>query len=284
MAKENVVSIELEKISNKFDVRTKLDDDRMLQFAGMYESGMELPPITVVKTGDDSYAYVDGRHRGAARAFLDLKNVMAVVLNGSLSENPAELFARALEANWGGSKPPTRSDIEHTITRMLECGVSQTSIRERLQFLPGGALKAYISAARTNITRRKISRALDEIGEGYSLTDAAKRAGLKEEILKDVVKGNKRKFGHSRNDEDEYLNALLGYVSTQLRATNTGISKKMTFLLEKVELGEVSSKNAAKVLLAWKEHLRKTSLRITDWQSRLNALEMGMEKSVSVGD
>ena len=80
MAKQKTTMLPLASITNRFDVRTKLDDDRVLQLMGCYESGIELPPITVVELGQDTYAYVDGRHRGAARQYLNLEDVEAVIL------------------------------------------------------------------------------------------------------------------------------------------------------------------------------------------------------------
>src|ERR1017187_9463366 len=142
MPKEKTVMVPISQIDNRFDVRTKLDDDQVLQLAGCYEAGMDLPPIRITPIGEDRYAYVDGRHRGTARDFCGYKDIEAIIIANP--NDPAELYAQALQANWGGSKPPTREDISHTIMRLLELKVTQTEIRERLAFLPAGSLKAYI--------------------------------------------------------------------------------------------------------------------------------------------
>ena len=269
--------VPISAISNKFDVRTSLDEDRILQLAGCYESGMPLPPVKLVQLTEDTYAYVDGRHRGAAREFLNLTDVEAIIIE---SNDYAELFAIALEDNYGGSKPPTRVDIVHTIIRLLEVGATQTAIRQRLSFIAAGSLKAYISDARSIIMKRKISKALDYVGEGFTIPDAAKKSGVPEESLKDIISGKKGKWGKSRSSEKEFAIAVKAHISNELRSANGSISKKIEFLLSKVELGEVSYKEAYDVIRAWGEHLRKTAIRISDWKARLNAIAGEQDKVI----
>jgi hypothetical protein len=280
--KPKVVMIPLAQITNRFDVRTKLDEDRVLQLMGCYEAGQELPPIEVVQFADDGYAYVDGRHRGAARAYCNFTDIAAIVIDNP--NDPAELFARALEANYGGSKPPTRDDITHTVVRMLELGATQTAIRERLQFLPVGALKAYIASARGSIMKRKIAKAMDDIGDGLTIDTVAARYRIPLDSLKDVVKGKKGKWGKGRSTEAELAIAFKSYISTELRAANSGISKKMEFMLQKVDAGEMSYKAAKGVIHAWSEHLRKTGIRVMDWNARLDAIAGETTKAVETAE
>lgn len=283
MVKEKTVMITLSQIVNRFDVRVKLDEDRVLQFMSMYEAGDPVPPVQLVRSGQDSYSYIDGRHRGAARGYLNLPDVEAVIRPESLADNPLELFAIALEANYGGAKPPTREDITHTILRMLEVGCTQVSIRERLVFLPAGALRAYIATARSSIMRRKVAKALDDISDGSStVEEAARTRGVKVEVLKDVMAGKKRKWNKGRSDEADFCIALKTYISSELKSANSGISKKVEMLLKKVDDGEVSYKFAEEVIRAWREHLRKTGVRVSDWQARLNALAGETEKAAAI--
>ena len=272
MTKEKVEMIPLSSITNKFDVRISLDEDRVVQFAGFYEAGMELPPVRLVKIAEGSYAYIDGRTRGAARAYLNMTDVPAVICNGSLQDRPVELFVEALKSNWGGAKPPTRDDIIHTITRMLESGASQTTCRERLNFLPPGSVRAYIASARSTIMKRKISKALDQVSEGYSVDEASKRCAVPLDTLKDVISGKKGRWGKNRSQEAEYGVALKSYISATLRSTNNGIAKKVQDALQKVNDGDVSEKIVADVLKFWADHTRKTTVRIADWKDRLAAI------------
>jgi len=288
--REKVELIKLASIHNKFDVRKELDQDRVLQFASMYQSGeVNLPPVEVVRISPDGetmdadaieYAYIDGRHRGAARAYLNLTDVPAVVRNGSLRDDPAALYARALEANWGGAKPPTRADITHTIQRMLENGVPRTEVSAILTFLPKGALRGYLADALSLISKRRIAKALDDIQDGLGLETAARRNNVKPETLRDILAGKKGKWGKSRSDEVQYITEMKQYVSRTAFAANTGISKKVLFMLQRVEDGEISGAAARKVVDYWKDHVAKTSLRIADWQARLESIIDSQNKTV----
>lgn len=279
---EKIDLIPLSQIVNKFDVRVALDQDRVLQFAGLYEGGADLPPVKVVRLDEDSYAYIDGRTRGAARAYLNWPDVEAIVCNGSLRENPIELFAEALEANWGGAKPPTREDISHTIVRMMELGATQKSIRERLTFLPGGAANAYIAWAKAVLNKRRMSKALDAVAEdGLSVASAAEMFKLKPELLKKAISGKRGNWGAGRSDEAQFAVTFKQYISKVLFSANAGIGKKVELMLRQVDEGEISSRAASSVIKAWHEHLRKTSLRVADWQARLDAISTEQDRAVA---
>lgn len=278
---QKIELIKLDQIVNKFDVRVALDNDRVIQFAGLYEGGVSLPPVRLVKTDESEYAYIDGRTRGAARAYLNLLDVPAVICNGSLRDNPVELFAEALESNWGGAKPPSQLDIQHTIVRMLECGASQTTIRTRLHFLPNGVARAHVATARGTLSKRRLSKALDAVAEGLSVPAAAEQFKLNVDIVKNAISGKKGKWGKNRSDEVQLATDLKSYISKALFSANAGIGKKIEGLLKKVDDGDVSSKTASGVIKAWHEHLRKTSIRIADWDARLNAITSEQDKAVA---
>lgn len=266
-----VQMVSLTSISNKFDVRTALDEDRVVQFVGLYEAGVDLPPVKLVKLGDEKFAYIDGRHRGAARAYLNLPDVPALIFNGSLSDNPVELFAQALQSNWGGAKPPTRNDITHTIIRMLEHGASQALVSGRLDFLPKGALRAYIAQARSTLAKRKLARAMEDVADGMTVEEAAKRRRVNIELIKNSISGKRgKKIGGSA--EMELVIALKSHIAGQMGSANSSIGKKVQMLLQHVEDGEVTSKSAMEILKDWNERLRKSMVRVADWQARVEAI------------
>jgi hypothetical protein len=241
--------------------------------AGLYEAGETLPPIKVVPIADGMYAYVDGRHRGAALAYLGLETVNASILPMSLMESPAELYAQALESNWGGAKPPSRNDITHTVTRMMECGATQGSISQLLGFLPKGALRAYIAAARSTIVKRKVAKSLEDIAGGYTLEEAAKRQRVSPDTLRSRLSGSKRKLG--LNSDQETIIALNAHVARELGHANKSISKKVQYMLQQVEDGEVSTGAAKSVIKAWQEKLRRSQIYAEDWLNRLAEKERG---------
>lgn len=277
--KEKVETLLLSSIKNKFDVRVALDQDRVLQFAGMYEGRQELPPIEVVKIDDEDYAFIDGRHRAEARKYLNLTDIQAVVRSGSLRDDPAALFGRALKANWGGSQPPTREDIQHTILRMLEAGVSRIEIEGILSFIPKGSLRAYTAHSLNQISKRKIAKALDAIADGSNIEQAAKKVGLKADRLKEIVAGKKGTWGKGRSEESHFTTGIKAYISQVSQSTNNGIAKKVQFTLQKVDDGEISLKGATEVITFWKKHVANTTRRIADWEARLDSIAASQAKS-----
>jgi hypothetical protein len=128
--------------------------------------------------------------------------------------------------------------------------------------------------------KRRISRALDAISEGDTIEAASKKSGVPLDSLKDVMSGKKGKWGSGRSNEKDFCNSIKAHISSSLKATNTSISKKIEYMLTKVQDGEISYKEAYGVIRAWAEHLRKTGIRIADWRARLNAASGEIDKSI----
>lgn len=265
--------IPIVNIYNRFDVRKTLNDDRVLHLAELYTNGVALPPITVLplsaNNGDaPTYAFLDGRHRAAAHALLDRQQIECVVDRSS--KTLCETYAAALHSNWGGPLPPSRADIESTILRMLEAGVKPGEISKTMGFMPTGALRQYLTNAQSIIRRKSVGAALECVAGGFTVAQAAEKYGLKPEIVKDAVSGKRRK---ATNVEADALAGIKGYITMTLKASNTGISKKLGHLLKQVEDGDVRVSVAEKVIDAWDLHMKGTLHRIRDWRERLAQLE-----------
>lgn len=282
--KQKTSIIPLAQIENKFDVRIKLDEDRILILVGLYEGGIELPPIKVVRLDDDKYAYVDGRHRGAARAYLNQPDIEAIVLTQDRLGDPIGLFVEALQANYGGAKPPTRDDVAHTVIRMMELGAKQVEIKERLSFMPIGSINMYIGWAKGVLHKRKMRSALDLIADGSSVNDAAAEVKLKPDVIRDFLQGKKRKWGKDTSSEKQQCNELKIHISKSLRTANSSIGKKIEGLLKAVDDGEISLKVAESVVNAWESHLSRTLIRVKDWQSRFVAVASNQSAGVRRDD
>jgi hypothetical protein len=274
------VTLPIKNIINRFDVRLELDQDRVLQFVGMYQAGVDVPDIEVVQLDEEDFAFIDGRHRAAALQYLGRTTVNATVVNGNLKDNPVQLYGRALRANWGGALPPTRAGITHTMVRMIEAGASFKDIKEELGFLPAGSLKAYHTDASSILSKRRIGRALDDVRDNALTVEAAAlKNHIPLKVLQNAISGKKGKWGHARDNEQQYVTEFKSYVSKVLLSANTGISQKLIDALRKVDAGEISAKGAAGMIKAWKEHLRRTGLRIEDWEARLAAITGEQDKA-----
>jgi hypothetical protein len=276
------ILVPLAQISNKFDVRTSLDQDRVIYLAELYEGGVDVAPVKLLKldnTDPVEYAYVDGRHRGAARDFLGMTDIPAIFVDSALNNQPSELYALALEANYGGAKPPTRDDIVHTIQRMLEAGVARTTVAERLSFIPKGALRAFLSHAQSTISKRRMVNALDMVAKGKAIEEAAKESLVRPDALKEAINGKKGKWGKNRSEEIAYSVEVKGHISRVLRSANTSISIKMSEVAKRLNEGDMSPETARDIVRAWLDHLRKTTSRVRDWSDRIDSLAREHTKS-----
>jgi hypothetical protein len=262
-----VTKVPLDKIVNKFDVREKLDDDRILFFVDLYEAGAPVPPITVVRLEENEgyFAFVDGRHRAQALLLLDHKECDAII---QANRAPATLLAEALAANWGGSKPPTRQDITHTVTRMFEAGASRQEILALLHYLPGRSLQGHISSAISTITLRKKRKALDLISDGMSIAEAARAIDLSIDVIKDMLAGRKRRWGTGGSQD---VSDFKRYLTRATRGVTGGIAQKIQNMIKQAEEGEIPAKTAEQCILAWESNARATLNRVKDWQQRFEA-------------
>lgn len=269
MAREAVISLDVSQIHNRFDVRKKLDDDRILYLAELIDAGEKLPPIRVCLDSDGAYSFVDGRHRAAAHVFMNILTIDAVV---EKSNDQAYLFGQALHSNYGGAKPPTRDDINHTIRRMLESGIGIKAIKEQLAFMPMAQIRNAIKQAELALNKAKIRYALDAIArEGLRPVEAAARYKVEQSALEDVIAGRKRKFGKATGDQ--LFMTTKAYIHTSLKSAFTGIQKKMENMQRMVEDGEVDVDTAVRLVQDWQDYHQRWNHRVRDWLERFQQLQ-----------
>src|SRR3989344_7285276 len=75
--KKDTVLLPVSDLKMKFDVRKSLNEDRVLLFMEMYESGNSVPPIEVIRGTMDIH---DGRHRKAALDHLGRKHAECILV------------------------------------------------------------------------------------------------------------------------------------------------------------------------------------------------------------
>lgn len=260
-------NIPIANITNRFDVRRKIEEDHVLYLAGLIEGKANLPPIKVITIGEDQYAFIDGRHRAAAYALLGYDTIPASISKDS--GDTAHYFGDALRSNWGGAKPPSRTDLEYTVSQMLDRGVSPIKIRESLNFVPASMLRLILTNSHSLLRKKRINKALDAVANGSKLADAAKEFSVEPDALKEAVTGRKR----AASEQAIPLASIKSYISITLRASNTGIAKKIERVIKDVDDGETPSSTATQAIEAWEAHLKNTLNRMKDWKERVQMLE-----------
>jgi hypothetical protein len=275
-----VLTIHIDNIKNKFDVRQALDEDRIVYLAEVYQSGVYVEPIKVIKDGPDTtpgeqlYAFVDGRHRAAARNLLDLPTIEAILVT-NIDDDLVSLYAESLKSNYGGAKPPTREDIRHTVTRMLEAGAKHSRIMSALSFIPPSMMRQYLTDAMAKLARHRVFKALEWVANGGSLKEAAEKYQVDVEVLKNEITGSKKKKKAAGTIVGEYK----AYLTITLRKANQGIAGKIQSLLAKIEDGEVTVDVGIDIINQWRTHVVKSEHRIKDWEQRLQHIAEGLGKT-----
>jgi FtsZ-binding cell division protein ZapB len=260
-------TIRIDSITNRFDVRRKIDEDHVLLLAGLIEAKTQLPPIKVISIGPDQYAFIDGRHRAAAYSLVGYETLSASV--SSDSGDVAHYFGEAMRSNWGGAKPPLRTDLEYTVTQMLDQSIPTTKIRESLNFIPASLVRQILTNSASMLRKRRINRAMEAVADGSRVADAAQKYGLDPETIKQELLGKKR----AKKDQAIPLSEIKSYISRVLKAANNGIAKRLETIMKEVEDGETPASTALLAVEAWQNHLRGTLGRMPDWHERVEMLD-----------
>jgi ParB-like chromosome segregation protein Spo0J len=246
-----------QNLTSNFDVRARLDDDRILFFAGLYESGAEVEPIQCTDEGH----IVDGRHRREGAILAEMKTVNTVIVK---DKDPVRLIGLAFRANAGGALPPTREDIEHTISRLLEYKVSHQNIAEVLG-LPPSIVRKLITNIRSGAAHAKLRRAAHAVlEEGKTVTKAAEEFDVDVDVLRERMGGRARKRGKASVQE----------LKTRLSRSQLGVSKSngelIKRLIEEFQDGEKPEAAVLEII----EHLihlnAQVAGRLQDWLQRFN--------------
>ncbi len=252
-----VISVLISDLDKNLFVRQSLDQDHALYLAELIEEGVVLDPIEI--TPDK--AVIDGRHRIEATELNNQVEIRARVVEIS---DESELVSRAYRANVGGALPPTQDDTEHTVALLLDRGVAKKRIGELLG-LPASLARKYVNNVQSKINRQLLQRAVLAVTEGgLTVAKAAEKFGVDPARLKEVLSGEKKKNQWGIQEIKRKMTKHYRSVGQK----NAAIFRQ---LIEKVEDGDVTQKQA-KAVFAHMEHLQRRSARsIADWKKRLEA-------------
>ena len=257
-----VANRKLNELKETFFVRVGLNPSRVQHFAELLISGVELPPLLVAKDTND---VVDGRHRKTAH-----EEVGDTIVSCEIQkfESRAEMILEALRRNVGGSLPPERADINHTMEILLADGVSRKEIIARMSDLvgfPPKLIRLHLDEVQSSIGAARLSRAVKAVmNEGKTVPEAAAEFGVKLETLQKQIepKADKRATNISH---------LKSWFGGRFGSLNMSNAQNLSNLLKDLKDGVVSEVDAKGVL----EHVGKLIARqaktYDDWNKRFNA-------------
>lgn len=110
-----------------------------------------------------------------------------------------ENILSALKANFGGSLPPSKADMIHTIELLLAEGVRQRDIVEKFP-IPASMTRSMIHTITKTAYNRKIGYAVDKvIQDGFTVAKAAEQFGIDADDLKTTI-SKRKKRSHGTSD------------------------------------------------------------------------------------
>ncbi len=250
-------------------VRKELDDDRVWQFALLFEKNAEVQPIDVT----DELEVVDGRHRIAGASLAGRETIAANVV-GRMSH--AEILSRAFRANTGGPKPPTKEDIFYTIVQLFAQRFTYQRIIEALEgpHFPPAVVRRYIDDAQSRLFKARLIEARRAVEE--------KRMSFDEAVARYNVKRAQLRAAMARKQKHVPLRASVkGHLSMNYQRIHRSNAAVYVRLFEEFSQGEVDTPLVNDVL----EHALKLSLNgvklVESYQARFEELRRSMEHEVA---
>lgn len=255
------VTRNIKDLSADFFVRRELNADWALQLGDLIEGGVEMDPIYITRENK----VIDGRHRMEAHELAKRSEIKCKIVE---ADNDIELVIFALQQNLGGSLPPNKGDIEHTIQELLNRGLPKKQLSEMLSPLPAKLVRKYLSDVESQMQRAKLQKAALAISNG-GLT--VPRAALQYDVPEDQLKAllSTRVKGRTKRGVEEMQRQL----SVSYKSLGQRNSATIRRLMDAYEDGDVSHKQVQKIF-AHLEHLVKVSGRkAAEWRKRFEAME-----------
>jgi len=262
--KKNVVLLPVADLVMKYDVRKQLNEDRVIFFMELYESGESVPPIEVVR---GTMVIHEGRHRKAALDRLGRKHAECVLVE------PMEFVDQLMDAfgkNVSDSPfPPTRADVIFVMRQLLENDVSHAEVNKRFaKFYQPSHVRKLMKAATALVSSSRMNKAKNAVAHaGVTPEVAAKQHRVNVDTLRDEITGVKRR----RRSLD--ISEIKREISNRHKGNSQRNIAVFRDLLDKFEDGETSAKSVLDVLLHVQRINTEAGKRVNSWIERFEALK-----------
>lgn len=252
------VAVSISDLDIAFYARKALDQDRVIYFWELLESGEELDPIDITT----SKKVIDGRHRIEASVIAGRADIQACYQDDIKSE--VELIGKAYRANTGGALPPTKQDTEYVISLLLQRNETTKKIGELLG-LPASMARKYVNEVKSKMGRAKLKEAVESVTEGgLTAAKAAEKHSVDLGRLKEMLSG-KRKT--AKNGVTEIQRNL----TSTYRSHSLKNATLMRSLIAMYEDGDVSAKQVNDIIAHVKSLQERATRVVNDWACRFEA-------------
>jgi len=261
-----VVVVKIAELDQSLFVRAAIDQEWMLQLALAYEAKEDVPPIELAADGK---RVVDGRHRIAARQYLDLEDIEAMVRSDLVSDE--DIVAAAFKANRGQSKHMTTQDIEHSIEMLFEKGIGVRRVAELL-WLNSSEAKKYVNNVRSRMLKQRTQKALDAIREGgLTAAQAAEQFNVDLDRVKEALRPTQKKAAKAE------LGDLKRKLTNSYKSYSSTSWKMLEDVFGKYDDGILSAAQVRAVLKHLQAQQKRARALIEDYQRRFEAKVAGDE-------
>ncbi|MDE2188632.1 MAG: ParB-like nuclease domain-containing protein [Patescibacteria group bacterium] len=183
----SIKKVKLSELKETFVVRIELNREHVEHLRDLIDTGVELEPLLV---SFDDMELIDGRHRKAAYTELGITEVPCKFKK---FDSNGDKIVAALQANVGGSLPPTPADINHTMQIMLLAGETRKSIIEKVSGVVGFPKKLvqnHLDRVQSDMVKARLRKAVNAVTtEGKTVPEAASEFGVKLETLQRNIAG-----------------------------------------------------------------------------------------------
>jgi len=259
-SKKGVVLLPVAELKMVFDVRRTLNEDRVLHFMELYEAGVSLPPIEVIR---GTMHIHDGRHRKAALDHLDRKSAECVLIEPmEFVDGLIDAFAKNVS---DAPFPPSRLDIIFVMRQLLEAGTPNAQVQRRFEaFYRPSSVRDLLKEAHSSIASANMSRAKLAVAHGgLTVKEAAEKHGVAPETLQTEISGVKKKRKATS------VSDLKREISNRHRGNTQKTVGIIRGLLDKFEDGEISEQSVLEVLLHIQHLYSGATKRLDEWFQRL---------------
>jgi len=258
-----IVEVQITDLKINHFVRKELNQDRVLFFAELIESGEELNPIEITPNNE----VIDGRHRVEAHAFFDRESVRAKVVRVS---GQKDLIARAYKSNSKGSLPPSRQDTEHTVALLVGLNETAKNIADLLG-IPAKIARQYAREVRAKIQRFNMQKAVKAVTEGgLTVQESAEAHKVDLKKLQEHLDGKRRPAKYGIPDVKSA--STRSYKS--IASKNASILRK---LFDKYEDGDVTEAQVLEIIKHLEGLQKKQARSMADWRKRFEAKKKGAD-------
>ena len=258
--KEQIIDVPLSSIKESFYVRGTLDQDRVLFFWILIDSGKEVPPIILTK----HFTVIDGRHRIAAHHNANLSTIKAIIRE---EKSPLEIISESIKANMGGPLPNTPHEIKRAIGHLILGNFPKEDILRAFNFLPKGFIEGSYHRALANINSRKVLRAVDLINnEEKTVPIAAQIVGIPAKMIQAYLDKITKKDG--KIPVAKIVTDSKSEFSRRYARFNTSNGHIVTAVFKAFDNGEIREGDADRFFKHVGALVLSQNRMITNWEKR----------------